>query len=54
MTGLLIAWVLFPLVLGALSLGCGLLVEAAAGVPLRGALLLPTGFAAIDRDRDRS
>ena len=47
MTGLLIAWVLFPLVLAALSLGCGLLVEAASGIRLRGALLLPTGFAAI-------
>jgi hypothetical protein len=46
-SGLLIAWMLFPLVLGALSLGCGLLVEAASGIRLRGALLLPTGFAAI-------
>ena len=46
MTGLLIAWVLFPLVLAALSLGCGLLVEAASGIRLR-VLLLPTGFAAI-------
>lgn len=47
MTGLLIAWVLFPLVLGTVSLGCGLLVEAASGIRLRGALLLPIGFAAI-------
>src|SRR5215210_4616608 len=46
MTGLLIAWVLFPLVLAALSLGCGLLVEVASGIRLR-VLLLPTGFAAI-------
>jgi D-hydroxyproline dehydrogenase subunit beta len=31
---LVVSWVLFPLVLGLLSLGCGLLVEQAAGVRL--------------------
>ena len=43
---LLQAWVLFPLVLGALSLGCGLLVERASGMRLPGVLVLPAGFAA--------
>jgi hypothetical protein len=44
---MLVAWVLFPLLFAALSLGCGLLVEEIAGGTLPGALLLPTGFAAI-------
>ena len=44
---LLIAWVLFPAVLGVLSLGLGLLAETLAGVCLRGVLLVPTGFAAM-------
>jgi hypothetical protein len=40
------AWIAFPLLLGLLSLGCGLLVDYLAGEPgIRGALLLPTGFA---------
>lgn len=43
---LLQAWVLFPLVLAALSLGCGFLVERLSGARLPGVLLLPTGFAA--------
>jgi len=43
---LLQAWVLFPLVLAALSLGCGLLVERASGMRLPGVLVLPVGFAA--------
>ena len=42
---LLLAWIVFPLVLVALSLGCGLLVERAAGLTLPGALLLPLGLA---------
>ena len=41
------AWLLLPLALGLLSLGCGLLVERAAGVQLQRELLLPCGFAAI-------
>lgn len=41
------AWVLFPLLLAALSLGCGLLLERAAGERLHGALLVPAGLAVI-------
>ena len=44
MAGLLAAWLLYPLVLAALCLGLGLLVERAAGWQLPGALLLPVGF----------
>lgn len=39
-----LAWLVFPLVLGALALGCGLLLERAAGRRLPCALLLPAGF----------
>jgi hypothetical protein len=42
-----IPWLLFPLVLGLLAYGCGLLVESAAGVRLPFALLPPVGFALI-------
>ena len=42
---LLVAWIVFPVVLGLLSLGCGLIVDAAAGVKLPGTLLLPCGLA---------
>src|SRR5262245_41083284 len=41
------AWVVFPLVLGALSLGLGLLVERIAGSPLPWPLLLPVGSTAM-------
>ena len=44
---LVVSWLVFPLVLGLLSLGCGLLVEVAAGQELPRTLLLPLGFAAI-------
>jgi hypothetical protein len=44
---LLLSWLAFPLVLLALSLGCGLLVERAIGRRLELPLLLPTGFALI-------
>lgn len=44
---LLVPWLLFPLVLGILSLGCGLLLERAAGRPIPGMLLVPSGFALI-------
>ena len=44
---LLVCWVVFPLALGVLSLGCGLLLEAAAGVRLPGALLPSAGLAVI-------
>lgn len=42
---LLAAWLLFPLVLVAVSGGIGLLIERAAGVRLNGSLLVPLGFA---------
>jgi hypothetical protein len=42
---LLASWVLFPAVLALLALGCGLVLERAAGVRLPGALLAPTGVA---------
>jgi hypothetical protein len=42
---LAVSWLLFPLVLGLLSLGCGLLLERAAGLRLPRELLLPLGFA---------
>lgn len=44
---LILCWVVFPAVMAALSLGCGLLVERAARTRLPFELLLPTGFAAI-------
>lgn len=44
---LVVSWLLFPLVFAALAFGCGLLVEAASGVKLPFALLLPVGFALI-------
>jgi len=44
---LLITWVLFPLVLTALAVGCGLLVERIAGIRLPGALVPVTGLALI-------
>jgi hypothetical protein len=44
---LVVGWVLLPLALGLLSLGCGLLLETVAGTRLPGALLLPAGFALV-------
>ena len=44
---LLISWVLYPLALAALCLGCGLLVDACARGSVPGELLLPVGLAAI-------
>jgi hypothetical protein len=41
---LFVAWFVFPVVLGLLSLGCGLLLEQAAGMEIPAALLLPLGF----------
>jgi hypothetical protein len=40
-----LAWIVFPLVLALLSLGCGLLLEQLAGRRLPGTLLLPAGLA---------
>jgi hypothetical protein len=44
---LAVSWVVFPAVLGLLSLGVGLLVGQLAGIRLPGVLLLPLGFAGI-------
>ena len=44
---LTIAWVLFPLVLLALCVGCGLALERLVAIPLPGALLPAIGFAVI-------
>jgi hypothetical protein len=44
---LLQAWLLFPALLALLSLGFGLLVDRISGARLPGALLIPTGLAAI-------
>jgi hypothetical protein len=41
---LLVTWLLFPAVLGVLALGCGLLLERAAGVRVAGVLLAPLGL----------
>jgi hypothetical protein len=49
---LFIAWLVLPLVLAAISLGCGLLVERAAGLTLSGALLLPLGLALVIVEAD--
>jgi hypothetical protein len=42
--GLLVAWLLFPLLLGVLALGCGLLLQEASGDHLPPGLLLPAGL----------
>ena len=44
---MLIAWVVFPLVLALLSLGCGLLVARLVPFEIPSALLAPLGFAAV-------
>jgi hypothetical protein len=44
---MLISWVVFPLVLCIVALGCALLLELASGVRLKGTLLLPAGLAVI-------
>lgn len=44
---MLVAWILFPLLLTALCLGCGLLLEACLGRRLPGLLLAPGGFVVI-------
>ena len=45
MSTLVVAWVVFPLVLLAVTLGCGLAPEAVAGRPVPLALLPPVGLA---------
>ena len=42
---LALAWIVFPVVLGALSFCCGLLVEWASGLRLPGTLVVAVGFA---------
>jgi hypothetical protein len=42
---MLVAWLVFPAVLGVLALGSGLLLERLAGMRLAGPLLAPSGFA---------
>jgi hypothetical protein len=44
---LIVSWLVFPLVLAALSFGLGLLFERLAGIRLPGVLLPPIGFAAL-------
>lgn len=44
---MVVAWVLFPLVLLAVCLGCGLTVNWASGGALPGALILPVGLALV-------
>jgi hypothetical protein len=44
---LIVAWLAFPLLLGLLGVGCGLLVERTAAIRLPGVLLAPLGFALI-------
>lgn len=41
------SWILFPIALVALCLGCGLLLEACVGRRLPGVLLAPAGFAVL-------
>ncbi|KKK55014.1 hypothetical protein LCGC14_3078850, partial [marine sediment metagenome] len=47
MTSLIVAWLVFPALLGLLSLGSGLLVERAAGTRVSGLLLIPLGLALV-------
>jgi len=42
-----IAWLVFPLVLGVLALGCGLLAECVTRIEIPQPLLLPLGFAVV-------
>ena len=44
---MLIPWLVFPLALGLLAVGAGLLVQRIAGVAIPGALLAPVGLVAI-------
>ena len=44
---LVVPWLIFPIVLGALAIGLGLLLERAADIRVPGALVLPVGFAVL-------
>lgn len=47
LVSLLASWIVFPALLAALCLGCGLLLEGVLRSRISGALLAPVGFAAI-------
>jgi hypothetical protein len=47
MTTLLVPWLLFPVVLGLVCLGCAFFVEWVAGLRVPGALLFPVGLALV-------
>src|SRR5438105_3466347 len=47
MGALAACWIAFPLVMLALTLGCGLLAERLSGIRLPGVLLAPTGLAVV-------
>src|SRR6266536_1251916 len=47
LVALLVAWLAFPLLLAALSLGCGRLLEATARTKLPGPLVLPVGLTVV-------
>src|SRR5438874_8622658 len=42
-----VCWIIFPLLIGLIAIGCGLLVEAIAGFRLPGALVPPVGIAVV-------
>ena len=44
---MLTAWLIMPLLLTAIALGCGLLLERVSGIRLPGALVLPAGLAVV-------
>jgi hypothetical protein len=44
---LIACWILFPVVLGLLAAGCGLLLERASGLRLPGVLIPPAGLAVV-------
>ena len=44
---LFVCWLVFPLLLAAICLGCGLAVERCSRTPIQPPLLVPVGFAAV-------
>jgi hypothetical protein len=44
---LLVPWLVYPALLGAVSFGCGLLLERVSGLGLSGTLVVPCGFAVL-------
>ena len=47
MSTLLVPWLVYPALLGAVSFGCGLLLERVSGLRLPGTLVVPCGFAVL-------